>query len=90
MAQRGCTYTASLRVVSMRRPVPIEYIIVSILRTKKELWFSDLVQAVRAYYPDATESEILKALMRLELSRIIVVESSAKKDNPYYIRLIQQ
>jgi len=74
----------------MRRPLPIEYIIMSILRVKKEMWFNDLLQAVRAYYKDATESEVLKALMKLELSRLIIVESTTKKDNPYYIRLLQQ
>ncbi len=74
----------------MRRPLPVEYLVMSILRVKKEMWFNDLVQAVRAYYKDVTEPEILKALMKLELSRLIIVESTAKKDNPYYIRLLQQ
>ncbi len=73
----------------MRRPLPLEYLIMSILRVKKEMWFSELLEAIRAYYKDVTEIEILKALMRLELSRLIIVESTAKKDNPYYIRLLQ-
>jgi len=73
----------------MSRPVPLEYLIISILRTKKEMWFNDLLQAVRVYYKDSTESELLKALMKLELARLIIVESSSKKDNPYYIRLLE-
>ena len=73
----------------MSRPVPLEYLIISILRTKKEMWFNDLLQAVRVYYKDVTESELLKALMKLELARLIIVESSSKKDNPYYIRLLE-
>ena len=74
---------------SMRRPIPIEYIIISVLRNRGgELWYSDLVEAVKAYYKDVTDSEILRALMKLELAKLIIVESTTKKDNPYYIRLI--
>lgn len=72
----------------MKRPIPLEALIISILKTRKEIWYNDLVQALKAYYPDVTESEILKSLMKLELAKLIVVERTVKKDNPYYIRLL--
>ncbi len=72
------------------RPLPLEYIIVTSLRNRKgEMWYLELKEALKAYYPDITDSEILKALMRLELAKVVIVESVAKKDNPYYIRLVQ-
>jgi len=75
---------------SVGRPLPLEYLIVSSLRDKKgEMWYSELKERLKMYYPDITDSEILKALMRLELGSVIIVESVAKRDNPYYIRLIQ-
>ncbi|NPA22852.1 MAG: hypothetical protein GXO23_00945 [Crenarchaeota archaeon] len=75
---------------SIGRPLPLEYLIVSSLRDKRgEMWYSELKERLKMYYPDITDSEILKALMRLELGSVIIVESVAKRDNPYYIRLAQ-
>ncbi|WP_054857941.1 hypothetical protein [Vulcanisaeta sp. JCM 16159] len=74
----------------MRRPVPIEALIMDLIRDKGDMWFNDLMQALRAWYPDVTEKEILNALMRLELSRLIVVQKVVRKDGAtYHIRVVK-
>ncbi len=72
------------------RPIPLESLIMIILRSRREIWYNDLVQMLRAYYQDVTEREVLKALMRLELSRLIVVERASKRDSPFYIRILSE
>ncbi|WP_054854050.1 hypothetical protein [Vulcanisaeta distributa] len=74
----------------MRRPVPIEALIMDLIRDKGDMWFNDLIQALRAWYPDVTEKEVLNALMRLELSRLIIVQKIVRKDGAtYHIRVVK-
>ncbi len=71
--------------------MPIEALIMDLIKDKNDLWFSDLMQALRAWYPDVTEKEVLRALMRLELSRLIIVQKIVKKDNvTYHIRVVKE
>ncbi len=61
-----------------------------LIREKGEIWFNDLLQALRAWYPDVTESEVLKALMKLELNRLVIVQRIQRKDGiQYHIRLVR-
>ncbi|MFP3160801.1 MAG: hypothetical protein RXQ95_05125 [Vulcanisaeta sp.] len=75
----------------MKRPVPVETLIINLVREKGDIWFSELIQALRAWYPDITEAEALKALMRLELGRLIIVQRVVKKDGvTYHIRIVKE
>ncbi len=69
----------------MRRPIPVESLIITLLKDKKEIGYNDLLQALKAWYPDINDKEVRKALMKLELSKLIIVERSRKEQ--YYIRL---
>ncbi|ADY01149.1 MAG: hypothetical protein ACP5GZ_06790 [Vulcanisaeta sp.] len=74
----------------MRRPVPIEALIMDLIREKNDIWFNDLIQALRAWYPDITEKEVLMALMKLELSRLIITQKIVRKDGvTYHIRVVK-
>jgi len=74
----------------MKRPVPVETLIMDLVKEKVDMWFDDLMQALRAWYPDITETEVLKALMRLELGRLIIVYRVVKKDGAtYHIRAVK-
>ncbi|WP_069807311.1 hypothetical protein [Vulcanisaeta thermophila] len=75
----------------MRRPVPVEALIMGLLRDKGDMWYNDLVQALRAYYQDITDKEVLRALMRLELGRLVIVQRVSRKDGPtLYVRLYKE
>ena len=75
----------------MKRPVPVETLIMDLVKEKGDIWFDDLMQALRAWYPDITETEVLKALMRLELGRLIIVYRVVKKDGAtYHIRAVRE
>ncbi|MFP3485129.1 MAG: hypothetical protein RXO23_04030 [Vulcanisaeta sp.] len=75
----------------MKRPVPVETLIMDLIKEKGDIWFDDLMQALRAWYPDITETEVLKALMRLELGRLIIVYRVVKKDGAtYHIRAVKE
>jgi hypothetical protein len=75
----------------MKRPVPVETLIMDLVKEKGDIWFDDLIQALRAWYPDITETEVLKALMRLELGRLIIVYRVVKKDGAtYHIRAVKE
>ncbi|MCG2863965.1 MAG: hypothetical protein L7H10_06035 [Vulcanisaeta sp.] len=75
----------------MKRPVPVETLIMDLVKEKGDIWFDDLMQALRAWYPDITETEVLKALMRLELGRLIIVYRVVKKDGAtYHIRAVKE
>ncbi|MFB6470590.1 MAG: hypothetical protein TU36_005090 [Vulcanisaeta sp. AZ3] len=75
----------------MKRPVPVEALVLGLVREKGDIWFNDLLQALKAWYPDITEKEVLRALMRLELSRLIIVQKVVKKESVnYHIRAIKE
>lgn len=75
----------------MRRPVPVEALIMDLIREKGDTWFNDLMQALKAWYPDITEREVLRALMRLELDRLVIVQRVVRKDGTtYHIRVVKE
>ncbi|MGC9153685.1 MAG: hypothetical protein ACP5GY_08150 [Vulcanisaeta sp.] len=75
----------------MRRPVPVEALVLNLVREKGDIWFNDLIQALKAWYPDITEKEVLRALMRLELNRLIIVQKVVRKDGvTYHVRIVKE
>ncbi|MGC8543535.1 MAG: hypothetical protein ACP5NQ_06305 [Vulcanisaeta sp.] len=75
----------------MRRPVPVEALVLNLVREKGDIWFNDLIQALKAWYPDITEKEVLRALMRLELNRLIIVQKVVRKDGAtYHVRIVKE
>ncbi len=69
----------------------MEALIMGLLRDKGDMWYNDLVQALRAYYQDITDKEVLRALMRLELGRLVIVQRVSRKDGPtLYVRLYKE
>jgi DNA-binding PadR family transcriptional regulator len=75
----------------MRRPVPVDSLIMLLLRERGEMWYSDIMQALKAWYPDITEKEVLRALMKLELSKLIIVQRATRKEGPtYHVRLVKE
>jgi len=77
--------------LSVRRPIPIDSLIILLLKDRGEMWYSDLIQALRAWYPDVTEKEVLSALMRLELSKLVIVQRAMRKDgSTYHVRLVRE
>ncbi|MFP3044762.1 MAG: hypothetical protein RXO22_08415 [Thermocladium sp.] len=71
----------------MSASLPLDYLIYNFLKSKKEIAYSDLLQAVKAWSSEASESEIRRALMKLELNGLIIVTSDKK--SKYYIVLRQ-
>lgn len=70
--------------------MPVEALIMDLIRDKGDMWFNDLMQALRAWYPDITEREVLSALMRLELGRLIIVQRVVRKEGAtYHIRIVK-
>ncbi|GGP20996.1 hypothetical protein GCM10007981_11320 [Thermocladium modestius] len=71
----------------MNASLPLDYLIYNFLKTKREIAYPDLLQAVKAWYSDASESEVRRALMKLELNGLITVSSDKK--SKYYIVIKQ-
>ncbi len=71
----------------MSASLPLDYLIYNFLKSKKEIAYPDLLQAVKAWSSEASESEIRRALMKLELNGLITVTSDKK--TKYYIVLRQ-
>jgi len=71
--------------------VPVEALVLNLVREKGDIWFNDLIQALKAWYPDITEKEVLRALMRLELNRLIIVQKVVRKDGAtYHVRIVKE
>ncbi len=71
--------------------MPVEALVLNLVREKGDIWFNDLIQALKAWYPDITEKEVLRALMRLELNRLIIVQKVVRKDGAtYHVRIVKE